>query len=44
MLTMVEPYMILEDKLSTHFDNHTSIDYDSSHPTWKELHQFLDAR
>lgn len=37
MLTMVEPYMILEEKLTTHFENPVSIESHSNHPTGNNL-------
>lgn len=42
MLTMVEPSMILEEKLSKHFGNPASIDSQSSCPFGKESHQRRD--
>lgn len=42
MLTMVEPYMILEEKLSTRFDNPASTSSHSIFLVGKKSHQRLD--
>lgn len=38
MLTMVEPYMILEEKITTYFDNHASIESHFNRLIGKESH------
>lgn len=42
MLTMANPYMILEDKLSKRFDDHASIYSHSSRLIKKKSHQYRD--
>lgn len=42
MLTMFEPYMILEEKLTTRLDNPSSIEYHLSFPFGKESHRHHD--
>lgn len=43
MLTMVEPYVILEEKLYMRFDNPASADFHSSRPIGKESHRHWDG-
>lgn len=38
ILIMVEPFMIIEEKLTTRYDNPTSSEYHSDHPSGKESH------
>lgn len=37
-----QPYMILEEKLNTQFDNPASGDTNSIRPTWKEFQLRMD--
>lgn len=42
MSTMVEPYMLPEEKLTTRFDNLASSESHSNHPTKKDYHWHRD--
>lgn len=42
LLTMVEPYMLIDEKLTMHFDNPVSSESHSNHPTGKESHRCRD--
>lgn len=42
MMSMVESYMILAERLSTHFDNLIPVDANHASPGWKESYRHWD--